>query len=207
MNCPLCGYMIDAFDTECPKCHGKGLKSESPCAIVDATPDVTPVASAITIHRPSSPPNSSPASSTPPDVVTDGVPDPAPIQHLVLSCPVCGSENVQKVSAIRQAGTQHSSSNDTSQGFSVGLGHGFGGGNLGMVGLNTAKHRSSETTHTALASRLSPPSPSRMPDEPRPPGSPAPYTKGGEIGCWLLCLAPLDFITFFVCFLWGYRPP
>lgn len=25
MKCPMCGYMMDAFDKECPRCHGKGV--------------------------------------------------------------------------------------------------------------------------------------------------------------------------------------
>ena len=27
MVCSKCGYMIDALDSECPKCHGKGVSS------------------------------------------------------------------------------------------------------------------------------------------------------------------------------------
>lgn len=29
MQCPLCGFMMDAFDTDCRRCHGKGLPKPS----------------------------------------------------------------------------------------------------------------------------------------------------------------------------------
>ena len=30
MRCPQCDYMMDAFDKECPRCHGKGLSKPEP---------------------------------------------------------------------------------------------------------------------------------------------------------------------------------
>ena len=46
MICPRCGYMMDAFDKECPRCHGKG---------VAAPPQAPPLPSATTAPRPPAP--------------------------------------------------------------------------------------------------------------------------------------------------------
>ena len=36
MQCPLCGYQLSDFDSECPKCHGKGLPK--PAAVPQSPP-------------------------------------------------------------------------------------------------------------------------------------------------------------------------
>ncbi len=44
MICPKCGYAMDSFDRECPRCHGKGLAaSEGATAPTVQAPTAAPV--------------------------------------------------------------------------------------------------------------------------------------------------------------------
>lgn len=43
--CPLCNYLMDPFDTECRRCHGKGV-SAPPLPVVTSSPPGLPQASA-----------------------------------------------------------------------------------------------------------------------------------------------------------------
>lgn len=49
MQCPQCGYMMNEFDNECPRCHDQGIQAPppTPTTILDAAPapsSVTPLA-------------------------------------------------------------------------------------------------------------------------------------------------------------------
>lgn len=41
MNCPECGYAMGAFDTDCARCHGKGLPPTAPTAPTPTAPAPT----------------------------------------------------------------------------------------------------------------------------------------------------------------------
>lgn len=38
MKCPKCDYLMSAFDSECPKCHGKGIARLAPTNLPPAPP-------------------------------------------------------------------------------------------------------------------------------------------------------------------------
>jgi hypothetical protein len=186
MKCSHCGYLMDAFDTECPKCHGKAGETGQQNALAKSPLQPEP---AITIPTPSAQP-------APP---ISPAPVPAPSRKLMLSCPVCDSENVQKVSALVEAGTEHSSSSGTTTGYSANLGHVFGGGNFGMVGVNTAKNNTSHTSHTSLANRLRFSSGRPLPPKPEaPPAYQEPQRKAerqlaAAAASFLMCAAIIGF--------------
>lgn len=49
MICPKCSYAMDAFDRECPRCHGKGISAPS-SASRPPIPSPTPVASSAPVR-------------------------------------------------------------------------------------------------------------------------------------------------------------
>jgi len=113
---------------------------------------------------------------------------------------------VQKVSAVYEGGTDYTTSSGTSKGMTYGLGHVFGGGTAGMIGINNSKHETHHTTSSMLATKLAPPSAPATPSQPSAPVYQAPDSWGGFLGCWLWCLLPFDTITLLVCYVFGYRP-
>lgn len=38
MQCPECGFIVSALDSECPKCHGKGIDSPAKTPAAQASP-------------------------------------------------------------------------------------------------------------------------------------------------------------------------
>lgn len=190
MNCPLCGYIMDAFDVRCQKCQGKGLVTKS---------------------QVSAPPNISTAPTIMASVqVTSPLPQSQlPIQQLRLLCPVCSSENTQKVSVLYNSGTQHSNYSGSSIGHSSHLGHGFSGGNFGMMGLNVADYDARQTTYTELAKRLRPPRKFRLPAKPQPPTPPPKIITGGIAAILSLIVsllaAPFAGLSYII-YVGGYRP-
>ena len=101
---------------------------------------------------------------------------PIPVQPvysavpLIVPCPVCHHEDVQKVSAIVQSGSWSSSS----QSIGVGGGHVFGGPDFATVTSTSTKGQGA----SILAQALAPP--------------PAPRTQSTMVGCLGLgCLLPL----------------
>jgi hypothetical protein len=66
MLCPQCGYMMTAFDKECPRCHGKGVSGAAAVAPPAPTPAPTPAPSPPTSS--SSVLSAPPAGSQPPTV-------------------------------------------------------------------------------------------------------------------------------------------
>lgn len=144
MQCPDCGYVMSAFDKECPRCknftaqgkrsptHLKPLPPEEAAYLVDTSQPIIPT------------------KQTPPD---------KPAQMLsaeLLACAVCGNEAVQKVSAICQSGTWVTQS----KGQTIGMAD-DGYGHAMMVG-GSSTTTSQGRTHLALV--LAPP--------PRPTYSP-----------------------------------
>lgn len=99
----------------------------------------------------------------------DGATPTQPITSPSLACTVCGNDQVQKVSAICNAGSWSSNS----VGVSLGGGHIQGGPNFGTVGTSVGK----TAGVTGLARMLTPPA------KPRPIGS------GGCGLAVLICLA------------------
>ena len=66
MDCPLCDYVMDAFDRECPRCHGQGLAPKTP-----------PAAPPTAMAAPKAPPPFAPKSAAPvapPSAPLQGVP-------------------------------------------------------------------------------------------------------------------------------------
>ena len=89
MICTHCKYVLSDFDVECPRCHGKGLPNGTTNQLAShpQVPDVDKetIQSSVSLASHSSPQPRFPRSS--------------------FRCPVCGSKNTKKVSAIVNAGT------------------------------------------------------------------------------------------------------
>lgn len=60
-KCPLCGYLMDAFDIECRRCHGKGIAVPAP----QVAPPMAPVSSS-TVPLPAPAPPLAPTAPAPP---------------------------------------------------------------------------------------------------------------------------------------------
>jgi hypothetical protein len=58
MICPHCGYAMDAFDKECPRCHGKGIPTAAPPP--PAPPPPRPAQHATPVYTAPSPATSQP---------------------------------------------------------------------------------------------------------------------------------------------------
>ncbi len=158
MICPKCGFMMDAFDKECPRCHGRGMTQPNP-----------PVAPPPQMAAPD-PPVNQPASARSPRPSYE---DRAPInKSIACDCPVCGNQHVQKVSAISQAGTWTESSSwaenakwqSNSTGATAGPIHSkngdafaFGVTGSHNVGSGTTSGFGETSGSTTLAAMLAPP--------------------------------------------------
>lgn len=56
MNCPACNYLMDVFDSECPRCHGKGLSESAPETAADAATAAAPTQAATATNTTVAPP-------------------------------------------------------------------------------------------------------------------------------------------------------
>ena len=52
MDCPECGYIMDAFDRECPRCHGQGLAPAAPPPTPPPAKPLMPTFAALTAAKP-----------------------------------------------------------------------------------------------------------------------------------------------------------
>lgn len=136
MICPSCQCWISAPSANCPKCQTK----IAPAPLKPVVP-VIPQTSVPVVPQ-TSPQGNIPVPVSSPPIV----PNPNVTR---FCCVVCANENVQRVSAICQAGNSLSHSHGTT----VGVGHMFGVG----TGVGVASTVTSGSTATSLALSLAPP--------------------------------------------------
>ncbi len=178
MTCPDCGYMMTAFDKECPRCEKLGGPEKSCLKCGTATgvretscrrcghrfgdPVETPRPPAPATVREPSTPFASPGVPFAPAPDADTLPvasapsppeaSPASGQSVLpadyLHCRVCGNAGVQKVSAVCQSGSW----SGQSQGQTFGVAY----SQNGPVPMSSAV-TSSASGATALAQMLMPP--------------------------------------------------
>lgn len=176
MQCPDCGYVMTAFDKDCPRCEKMAgrLKPCLKCGNASAAASVLcqrcghRFGDPVEKPRPSASPDSpkaaasftsigipfAPAPGLPPTTAPASLPDtaapanPSVLPADYLCCRVCGNASVQKVSAICQAGSW----SGQTQGQSLGATYGPNGA-MPVSSITT----SSVSGATTLAQMLMPP--------------------------------------------------
>lgn len=147
MECPDCGYMLSAFDKECPRCKVYGGK-----ALPRARPELVPVDPP---HQVSLPPMPEPEVIRP-EILSSAPPlNPAALPEGALSCPVCASAGTQRVTSVYRAGSWTESGTVSSGTYAM-----FTGG-VEAVGVGVSQVQTSGVPGSARL--LAPPPPPTMP--------------------------------------------